>query len=456
MSLSINDLACRRLHFAGILGSGMSALAQYCAWDGIAVSGSDRLLESPDVFDIQDKLATAGCTLLPQDGSAVSGEIDALVVSTAIEESNPEIAAARAAKVPILHRSDVLAAIVSSRKTVAVAGTSGKSTVTAMIWEFLDACGMSPSLVTGAPLVRLEKRGLIGNAFKGVSDILVIEADESDGTCAKYKPYLSVFLNVSKDHKPIPETLSLFATLAKRSEITVANADDPRLAPLNATKSFGISAAFAPDNVLSTAPSVSFSRGNAIYTLPLPGEHNLSNLLAALCVCDALGCDGACLARASSAYQGVSRRFSLVTLQNGIRVIDDYAHNPEKIRAALRTAHLFSKRVLSVFQPHGFGPTRFLRDEFVAMFSEELKDGDMLFLLPIYYVGGTAQKDISSNDIADLVRAKGKAAATPADRAELVTLLKNSAAPGDSVLLMGARDPSLAGLTEKIKKELEC
>ncbi len=432
----------------------MSALAQYCAWDGIAVSGSDRLLGSPDVCDLQSKLESLGCRLFPQDGSGIDAGADALVVSTAIEETNPDIAAARAAGVPIVHRSDVLAAIVSSKKTVAVAGTSGKSTVTAMIWELLDACGKSPSLVSGAPLVRLEAQGFFGNAFKGASDILVIEADESDGTCAKYAPYMSVFLNVSKDHKPIPETLALFSTLARQSRVVLVNSDDSRLSPLRALRTFGLSGAFAPDKVLSIAPEVSCVREGVTYSLPLPGEHNLSNLLAALCACNELGCGPGCLAEAIRRYKGVRRRFSVDTLQSGIRLIDDYAHNPEKIRAAIRTAHRFSPRVLAVFQPHGFGPTRFMKDELVAMLGQELTKEDMLFLLPIYYAGGTAQKDISSDQIAESVRALGKNVSSPHSRPELVSLIANNAAPGDSVLVMGARDPSLPALVAEIKNAL--
>jgi UDP-N-acetylmuramate--alanine ligase len=433
----------------------MSAIAQYCVWDGILVSGSDRLLSSPDVDDLQRKLEGLGCSLHAQDGSGVSTATDALVVSTAIEETNPDIAAARAAGVPVVHRSDVLAAIVESKRTIAVAGTSGKSTVTAMIWELLDACGMSPSLISGAGLIRLEKRGFVGNAFAGTSDLLVIEADESDGTCAKYKPFLSIFLNVSKDHKPIPETISLFSTLAGQSRVVLSNADDTGLAHIGATSTFGLIGAFAPDKVLSVAPVVSFSLRGVTYSLPLPGQHNLSNLLAALCVCDTLGCDAQCLVAGAADYKGVQRRFAVTDVGRNIRLIDDYAHNPEKIRAAIRAARLFSGRLHAVFQPHGFGPTRFLKDEFVAMFDTELTKDDELFLLPIYYAGGTAQKDISSNIIVDLVKAKGKNALAPSDRRELIEHLTKNVRPGDSVLVMGARDPSLPRLVEEIGAALK-
>lgn len=453
MSLLINGTSCAGLHFTGILGSGMSALAQYCAWDGMAVSGSDRLLDSPDVKDTQDRLATAGCSLLPQDGSG-AGTTDAVVVSTAIEDSNPDIAAARKRAIPVLHRSDVLAAIVATKKTIAVAGTSGKSTVAAMIWEFLQGCAKDASLITGAGLVRLEEQGLIGNAYKGSSDLLVIEADESDGTCVKYKPYLSVFLNVSKDHKPVAETLGLFATLAGQSDIVITNADDRQLDIIKPSRTFGATGTYAPGSVISVTPRVSFMREALTYSLPLPGQHNLSNLLAALSVCDFLGCSDAGLIKSADGYKGVKRRFAVSVLPGNIRVIDDYAHNPEKIRAALQTARGFAGRVFAVFQPHGFGPTRFLKDDLVDMFSQELTKDDMLFLLPIYYAGGTVQKDISSAQIVSLVTKRGKTATAVKDRDELVSLLKQNAAPGDAVLVMGARDPSLSGLVEDIKRSL--
>ena len=191
----------RSIHFTGIFGTGMSALAQYLRFQGITVSGSDRLLGSEDTASIRQSLEGLGCTIVRQDGSGICADTDVICVSTAIEESNPDIAAARTRGLPIIHRSDLLAAIIASERTIAVAGTSGKSTVTAMIFEFLTACGKSPSLISGAPLLRLERQGLIGNAYSGGSDLLVVEADESDGTLVKYSPEIAVILNISKDHK---------------------------------------------------------------------------------------------------------------------------------------------------------------------------------------------------------------------------------------------------------------
>src|SRR5512136_1508679 len=191
------------------MGSGMSAIAQYLAWEGRAITGSDRIAFAHEMKETKEKLERCGCLLFSQDGSGVTAATEALVISTAIEEDNPDIAAARKRGIPIVHRSDVLAAIVASHRTIAVCGTSGKSTVSALIFEILRACGQSPSVIAGANLTCLHEEGLIGNAFKGDSGILVMEADESDGTLVKYRPAEAVFLNISKDHKPVAETLEL-------------------------------------------------------------------------------------------------------------------------------------------------------------------------------------------------------------------------------------------------------
>lgn len=434
----------------------MSAIAQYCAWMGLHVSGSDRLLGSPSVAAVQQGLSSLGCRLCGQDGSGIDSRVDALVVSTAIEPGNPDMVAAQAARIPVFHRSDVLAALVACHRTIAIAGTSGKSTVTAMVWEFLHSCGRDPSLVSGANLLRLEERGYVGNAYKGTSGILVIEADESDGTLVKYHPDTSVFLNISKDHKPVVETMELFRTLAAQSATVVTNADDAMLGAIQPAVTFGAGsgAGVRPDSVASLTPQVRFTRAGRTFELPLPGAHNLSNCLAALAVCEMAGCNAKDLTAAVAGYKGVMRRFSVKRLDNGMIVIDDYAHNPEKIRAALTTAQGFSDRVIAIFQPHGYGPTRFLKDDLADMFSTVLRQSDVLFMLPIYYAGGTAQKDISSGDIASLINKRGRTASVLSDKEECVSTVRSIASPGNAILVMGARDPSLSSLATTIASAL--
>jgi UDP-N-acetylmuramate--alanine ligase len=449
--LMVNERPCRSIHFTGIFGSGMSALAQYLRFQGISVSGSDRFHASEDTAAIRRSLEGLGCTIVPQDGSGVGLDADAVCISTAIEDSNPDIAAARTRGLPVIHRSDLLASIIATKKTIAVAGTSGKSTVTAMIFEFLTACGKSPSLLSGAALRRLEKQGLIGNAYSGGSDLLVVEADESDGTLVKYRPEAAVILNVSKDHKSIEEVAKLFHTLAAQSSWTASNADDTVLASLPATVRFGRngSGSWRPDQEELLPTAVRLVKNNIEYHLPLPGEHNLENLLAALCVCEHYGCEPAALADAVKTYEGVARRFSVTRTKKNVQVVDDFAHNPAKIAAVVRASRGLSDRIIAVYQPHGFGPTRFLKDEYIATFRAAFRQQDSLYLLPIYYAGGTAQKNISSDDI---IKGLGAVSfnAQAADRDELLVRLQADARSGDCILLMGARDPSLPALVNKI------
>lgn len=453
-AIVIGETLCRSVHFAGIFGSGMSALAQYLRFQGITVSGSDRFHTSEDTASIRRSLEGLGCAVVHQDGSGVGADTDVVCVSTAIEESNPDIAAARSRGLPIIHRSDLLAAIIATKKTIAVAGTSGKSTVTAMIFEFLTACGRSPSLISGAGLRRLEKQGLIGNAWSGGSDLLVVEADESDGTLVKYRPEVGIFLNISKDHKTIDELKQLFETLASRIPWTASNADDPILASLPATVRFGRngSGSWRADHEELLPTSVKLFKGGVEYHLPLPGNHNLENLRAALCVCEHFGCEQTALADAVKNYEGVARRFSVTTTMQNVHVVDDFAHNPAKIAAVMHAARGLSERILAVYQPHGFGPTRFLKDEYIATFRTAFRQNDSLYLLPIYYVGGTAQKNISSEDIIHGLGPIAFSAQAVSGRDELLTRLKADAKSEDCILIMGARDPSLPALVRKVVK----
>ncbi len=450
----INKSRCHSVHFTGIFGSGMSALAQYLRFQGITVSGSDRLMASEDTTSLRQSLEGLGCAIVPQDGSGVGTNTDVVCVSTAIEESNPDIIAAHSHGVPIIHRSDLLAAIITTKKTIVVAGTSGKSTVTAMIFEFLTACGKSPSLISGASLRRLEKQGLIGNAYNGGSELLVVEADESDGTIVKYRPEAAVILNLSKDHKSIDDIKLLFEILVSQSLWTASNAADPVLYSLPASERFGQngSALCRGDREELLPTSVKLFKRDTEYHLPLPGSHNLENLHAALCVCEHFGCEQTALADAVINYEGVARRFSVTSTNQNIQVIDDFAHNPAKIAAAVSAARGLSDRILAIYQPHGFGSTRFLKNEYISTFQTAFMQHDSLFLLPIYYVGGSVEKNISSEDIIQGLGPVAFKAHAVQNRDELLTELKTEARSGDCVLVMGARDPSLPALVKNIVK----
>jgi UDP-N-acetylmuramate--alanine ligase len=281
---------------------------------------------------------------------------------------------------------------------------------------------------------------------------LVVEADESDGTLVKYRPEIAVLLNISKDHKGVAEIAAFFEMLTSRSARTVSNADDPILRTLPATVRFGRNGTseWQPVHEELLPTSVKLSRNSREYHLPLPGDHNLENLRAALCVCEHFGCEETALVNAVKNYEGVARRFFVTRTRQQVQVVDDFAHNPAKIAAVVSASRGLSKRIIAIYQPHGFGPTRFLKNEYIETFRSAFREHDSLYLLPIYYAGGTAQKDISSEDIIQGLGPVAFKAQALKDRNELLAGLKDEARQGDCVLLMGARDPSLPALAKNI------
>lgn len=454
--LSTDQKELNNLHFTGILGAGMSAIAFYLREMGLLISGSDRLLNSESTKEVQGYLESKGCLIVNQTGEGITEHTDAVVVSTAIEDSNPDISKAKELNIPVFHRSDILAAIVKTKKTIAVAGTSGKSTVTALIYHILQESGFNPGIITGAPLNTLSQKGIFGSAVLGGSDLLVIEADESDGTLVKYEPYISLFLNLSKDHKPISETLELFHILEKRSQFSIKNGDYQELSDLpGSTFGLGVNNDIHPAEYGTNSSGSFLNIENSRVESPYPGDHMVQNLTAAIAVCQKVGVSITKIKKASSTYGGIGRRFDIYRAPKGIRVIDDYAHNPEKINAAISTAQKLSNRVIAIFQPHGFGPTRFLFKELIEVFQKTLRENDQLILMPIYYVGGTVAKDISSKDLAEKINSSFKNVSAPETREEIPGIVAESSLPNDLIISMGARDPSLPLFAKSIVEELE-
>ena len=442
-----------RFHYAGLGGSGMSALAQFQVMTGGCASGSDRAFDRGERAEFRAQLESLGITVMPQDGSGVTEDCAALVLSTAVEEQVPDFAEARAKGIPIVHRSELLAHFVASYRTVAVSGTSGKSTVAAMIFEIMTGAGRDPSVITGGDLRLLQGQGLPGNAWAGGSDLLVIEADESDGSLVRYAPAIGVILNLQRDHKEIGEVAAMFAVLRARSREALVVGEDENLDALaGGALRFGFRprADIRGDNV-ELAPSGSrFQVEGVRFTLPVPGRHNVANALASIAVARALDVPLSDMVAPLASFQGVGRRFQSVGTVRGITVIDDFAHNADKITAALGTAKLRAPRVLAIYQPHGYGPTRFLRQHFVDTFTRELRLEDRLWMLEVFYAGGTASRDFSAADIVGEIRANGVKAEFAPSRPWLATRIAEEARAGDLVVVMGARDPSLNDFAREI------
>ncbi len=455
----MNLLIAKKIHFIGVAGTGMSAIAQYLAGTGHTVSGSDREFAKESTDLVKRQLTEAGISCFAQDGSGIHADLDAVVVSTAIEDTVTEFKKAKDLGIAILHRADMLKAITDTKKTIAVSGTSGKSTTSAMLFHILHQSGFEASIIAGAGLVSLQQEGKIGNAYAGKGEWLVIEADESDGTLVKYHPAIGVILNLDKDHKEVEELQDIFAQFKQNiRDKLIVNAAHAGAAVYsqNADHDFGYGegVGYRMADFVQYADRVAFTINGVAFSIPVLGAHNMENAVAACAAACLVGATLAQCATALQSYGGIYRRMQLLGVVNGVTIYDDYAHNPVKIAAAIRALQPLANRIIAWFQPHGYGPTRFLRADFVHEISAVLRPEDQIWMSEIFYAGGTAVKDISANDLIQDIAQNGKQAFFEADRKDLPTALRKVLQPGDILLLMGARDPSLEVFANEVVKEL--
>jgi UDP-N-acetylmuramate--alanine ligase len=444
--------------FVGVAGVGMSALAQFLAGKGFEASGSDRRFESGDGERVKSQLQSTGVKCFLQNGEGINKNLTAVVVSTAIEAGNPDTEAAKKLGVPVIHRSELLAKITLENQTIAVSGTSGKSTVTGLIWHILNECEKCPSLLSGAGLSVLEEQGKIGNAVAG-NGWLVAEADESDGTLVRYSPKIGVVLNIDKDHKEIPELENLFAEFAanvrKANGILIANGSHPLAAKLADSKTilfgWGENCAIKGSDYKANGISSEFKISDVNFHLPMPGKHNAENALAATAACVCAGLSLELCASSIKSWKGIHRRSQIYECKNGVILVDDYAHNPAKIAASIRSCQSFAKgKLFAWFQPHGFGPTKFLKDDLVQEISASLRPCDEMWFSSIYYAGGTADKSFDSDILSNALKGTGCNANFISSREECIKKITGMAKSGDVILLMGARDPSLAEFAKTV------
>ena len=377
--------------FIGIAGTGMSAIAQYLEGIGKQVSGSDRLFNSDTKMLIQEQFERQKIHCYFQDASGISSDIDVVVISTAIEESNIELQKARSLGIPVMKRSELLSSISAQKRTVAVGGTSGKSTTAAMIFHIMQSCGLEPSIINGAGLSSLQKKGLPGNAWVGKSDWLVIEADESDGSIVSYVPEIAVLLNIDRDHKEFKELNELFGIFKVNTKNRfIVNQSHLLSKQLSQNKAFDFGVeeegiGFSGSDFEQKGFSISFKCNGIDFCIPVIGKHNMENALAAVAVCHAVGVSVKDCAKALQNYEGIYRRTQLVGETNGIYVIDDFAHNPVEVACAIRASQSVGKRVFAWFQPHGYGPLKFFYKELMEEVLLTLRANDYFILSDVYY-----------------------------------------------------------------------
>ena len=455
--------------FCGVGGSGMTPLALIVQSRGARVAGSDRALDQGRNAARFDFLEAKGVRLSPQDGSGLVSADQTLVVSAAVEETIPDVIAARRAGAPIVTRAQLLAELFNAAPlSVGVAGTSGKSTTTAMIGWILTAAGLDPTIMNGAEMKNfITPDAPFASARVGAGRAFVAEIDESDGSIALYRPSVAVLNNIALDHKPMDELRRLFTDFAGRAGRVAVNLDNADVAAIAAAiapkRRISFSLGAAPADLVAGPPTLSpggiaFSVTGAGETaevrLKTPGLHNAANALAAIAAAGALGVSLADAARALSDFAGVRRRLEVVGEAGGVTVIDDFAHNPDKIAATLDTLHAFPGRLLIMFQPHGYGPLRLLGDALAATFAERLAEGDVLTMPEPVYFGGTTDRSVGSADITQAVAARGRHAEALPDRPACGERLLALARPGDRIVVMGARDDSLSLFAAELLERL--
>jgi UDP-N-acetylmuramate--alanine ligase len=414
--------------------------------------------------------------LHPQDGSGIRRANQILVTSTAVEDTVPDVQAARRIGAAITTRAELLAQLFNRAALgIGVAGTSGKSTTVGMIGWILHRAGRSPTIMNGADMKNFTNDGSpVASARVGEGDIFVSEVDESDGSIALFDPRIAVVNNISLDHKSLDELRSLFSGFIAKAQTVVLNLDNPETAALAADiKPGGVKPgdaityslrdtradllAFAP---LQSPTGVTFQAkardtGETVAVeLKVPGLHNVANALAALSVAKACGVALKEAAAHLGAFSGIRRRLEVVGTANEITVIDDFAHNPDKISATLETMHAFPGRLLLMFQPHGYGPIRLMRNALVDCFASALRDEDVLVMPEPVYFGGTVDRSVGSRDIVCEIERRGRKAFACPDRGACGDALVKLARPGDRIVVMGARDDSLSQFARELVRRL--
>lgn len=439
----------RKIHFIGVGGAGMSALARILLDKGYVVSGSDRKMSAT-----AEQLATRGAEIFEGHDAANVNGADVVVVSTAIPEDNVEVAAAKAQGIRRMHRSDVNAALLNAAKGIAVAGAHGKTTTTSMIGLILEHGGIDPTIIIGGQVDYLAD----GNARLGRGEYLVSEADESDGSFLKLLPHIAVVTNVENDHMDHYGTMEnikkafrqFLENTDEKTGTCVLCAENENLRKISKNLSrrvvfYGTSedADYHAVNIAPEGNGVAFDvekdgKMLARVRLNIPGRHNVLNALGAVVTGILCGVSPEKAAEALALFHGAKRRFETKGRAKGVWIVDDYAHHPTEIMATLKAARQTSpKRLVCAFQPHRYSRTQLLQKEFGGAFRE----ADVLVLTDVYSAGEAPIADVSGRTIVDAVReTTGQETKYIELRADVAPYLAAVVQEGDLVLTMGAGD----------------
>ncbi|MCF6092691.1 UDP-N-acetylmuramate--L-alanine ligase [Microaerobacter geothermalis] len=435
------------VHFVGIGGYGMSAIARVLLDMGYPVSGSDVTKK-----ELTDKLEARGATVyIGHDSSHVAGA-DFVVYSTDIPKDNVELREAIKQNIPLVHRSDMLARLLNEKKGIAVSGAHGKTTTSSMIALILEKAGVDPTYVIGGEIVDLNS-----NAKAGKSDYVVAEADESDASFLKYYPYIAVVTNIEADHlenyngdfKHLIEAYYQFLGQIREDGIAILCEEDSNLQEIKMKLNTKI-VTYGLSQGDYTVSNLQLGDGRSSFTvlyqgqdlgevkLAIPGTHNVLNALAAIIASLQVGVPFEKISEILGCFRGAKRRFQHIGLVHDILVIDDYAHHPTEIKATINGAKSTGRRIIAVFQPQRYTRTYFLLDDFSKSFGE----ADEVVIADIYSPAGEKQiEGVSAKRLVELIREKSHSGALfIPTKEEILQFLKEKVQPGDIVITMGAGD----------------
>lgn len=436
----------KHIHFIGIGGVGMSALAMVLLKRGFDVSGSDI-----SNGEIQKQLAKEGAIVFIGHDACQLRDAEAVVVSSAIKEENPELIEAKKRGIVVYHRSDILAYLLNDVRGIAVAGAHGKTTTSSMLACICKDCNVDPTIVIGGMVNKLN-----GNSRNGQGDIVVAEADESDGSFLKFTPYIAVVTNIEDDHldyygniENIYQAFKRFSNNVKTSGKVVLCIDNKTVERLSEeTKTSFVTYGVRNEKADYFAKNIQFSIGETTYDLyyhgefiskvmiQLPGTYNVLNSIAAIISASLVGIPLKEAILSMADFEGTKRRFETKGKINSIWVVDDYAHHPTEIKATLRAASGTNpKKCICIFQPHRYSRTKLLLEEFATAFV----DCDELILADIYAASETPLEGINSNLLADkIMNSTGKAVKCISSFEDIKDYILKIAEPGCLVLTVGA------------------
>ncbi len=452
----------KHIHLIGIGGVGMRAIANILLAKGITVSGSDRQNDK-----ILDEFKEKGATIyIGHDAKNIKGA-DLVVISSAIPKENPEICSAIENGIPIVHRADIVTAIMNDGLGIAVAGAHGKTTTTSMIGQVFEEAGNDSTIIIGGEVDYLR-----GNSKLGKGQFVLAEADESDGSFLKLKPFIGVITNIEDDHLDHYGTLELirraFAdflrNIDEKSGVAIICIDNENVRLIHneigcACRTYGFS-----EDADYRAKNVRYANGKMCFdvvrgmeelgtvSLQLPGKYNVLNALATVAVGIEVGIPFSIIVKGLARFAGAKRRFQTLGRYNDIWIVDDYAHHPTEIKATLSAAkEVNAKRVICVFQPHRYTRTSLLRDEFAEAFN----DADIIVFTDIYTAGEPAIEGVTGMLLPDLVRQRAKDVRYVENKNDLPDYLKEIVRPGDLLIIMGAGDITACGYSflEQLEKE---